>query len=274
MTEALTPDLCVIGAGSAGLSVAAVAATFGVPVVLVERGRMGGECLNTGCVPSKALLAAGAVAETFRRATPFGVMAGEAAGRSRARARHLQEVIASIAPVDSAERFGAMGVRVLRGEAKFLDSRTLAVGEQRIKARRVILATGSRPAIPPIPGLADAPYLTNETIFELQTRPERLAIIGAGPVGIELAQAWRRLGAEVTVLASGRALEKIDPEIAAYVVTALLREGVALHEHASVSRVEHWAGGLRIAHAGGALDATHLLVATGRQPVTEAWASN
>jgi pyruvate/2-oxoglutarate dehydrogenase complex dihydrolipoamide dehydrogenase (E3) component len=265
----LTPDLCVVGAGAAGLSVAAVAAAFGVPVVLVERGRMGGECLNTGCVPSKALLAAGDIAETFRRATPFGIAAAKPRIDPVRVHEHQREVIGAIAPNDSAERFSALGVTVLRGEARFIDSRTLTVGEQQIRARRVVLATGSRPAIPPIPGLDGAPYLTNETIFDLAVRPERLCIIGAGPVGVELAQAWRRLGSEVTLLEAGRALAKIDPEIAAHALTALRRDGVVLHENAGISQVEHWAGGIRVRFSGGSVEATHLLVATGRRPVTE-----
>lgn len=265
----LKPDLCVVGAGSAGLSVAAIAASFGVPVVLVERDRMGGECLNTGCVPSKALLAAGHVAETFRRATAFGLNAAKPRVDPERVREHIRDVIAGIAPNDSAERFGAMGVTVLRGSARFTGPREMEVGGTRIRARRFVLATGSRPAIPPIPGLAEAPYLTNETIFDLAVRPERLAIIGAGPVGIEIAQAWRRLGSDVTVLASGSALARIDPEIAAPVLTALRRQGVVIHENAPPARVEHWAGGIRIEGPGYRLDATHLLVAAGRTVATD-----
>src|SRR6476620_11050147 len=176
MEEVLKPDLCVIGAGSGGLSVAAAAAGLGVPVVLIEKAKLGGECLNVGCVPSKALLAAAHAAETVRSTTPFGI----AASRPRidpARVHdHVHRVIAAIAPNDSAERFTAMGVTVLRGEAKFADARTVVVGDTMIKARRVIVATGSRPAVPPIPGLADAPFLTNDTIFDLSMLSDSLLI--------------------------------------------------------------------------------------------------
>jgi pyruvate/2-oxoglutarate dehydrogenase complex dihydrolipoamide dehydrogenase (E3) component len=265
----LKPDLCVIGGGSAGLSVAAIAASFGVPVVLVEKGRMGGECLHTGCVPSKALLAAGHVAETFRRASPFGIASAKPRIDPKRVREHIRDVIAGIAPNDSAERFGAMGVQVLRGHARFLGPGEMEVGGTRIRARRFVLATGSRPAIPTIPGLAETPFLTNETIFDLAATPGRLVVIGAGPVGIEIAQAWRRLGAEVTVLASGPALARIDPEIAAPVLTALRREGVVIHERAAPSRVENWAGGIRVEGPGYRLDATHVLVAAGRKAMTE-----
>lgn len=269
MADVLKPDLCVIGAGAAGLSVAAVAASLGVPVVLVERSAMGGECLNTGCVPSKALLAAARMAETVRRAPLFGLAALKPRLDGERVRRHVEEVIASIAPADSAERFAALGVRILRGEARFVDSRRLEAGGHMIRARRVVVATGSRPAVPPIPGLAAVPYLTNETIFALAQPPERLAVIGAGPVGLELAQAWRRLGSAVTVIESGRALAGFDPELAAYAVTALRREGVVIHERTAATRVEHWAGGVRIEAPGVTLDATHVLVAAGRHPVTE-----
>jgi pyruvate/2-oxoglutarate dehydrogenase complex dihydrolipoamide dehydrogenase (E3) component len=269
VADVLKPDLCVIGGGAAGLSVAAVAASFGVPVVLVERAVMGGECLNTGCVPSKALLAAAGVAETLRRAPLFGLAAGKLRIDPERVRRHVEDVIASIAPNDSPERYAAMGVRVLRGEARFVDPRQVAVGAQVVRARRFVVATGSRPAIPPVPGLASVPYLTNESIFALAQPPERLAILGGGAVGLELAQAWRRLGSAVTVIESGRALGGFDPELAGYVLAALRREGVVVHEQSAVTRVEHWAGGVRIEAPGIRLDATHLLVAAGRYPVTE-----
>ena len=209
-------------------------------------------------------------AETVRSTTPFGI----AASRPRidpARVHdHVHRVIAAIAPNDSAERFTAMGVTVLRGEAKFADARTVVVGDTMIKARRVIIATGSRPAVPPIPGLADAPFLTNDTIFDLSTRPDRLLILGGGPVGIELAQAFRRLGSEVTVVEAGRALGRIDPEITAHALTVLRREGVRILEQTKAARAEHWAGGIRLVLEGGEmLEGSHLLVAAGRTPTLE-----
>ena len=193
MAELLTPDICVIGAGSGGLSVAAAAAAFGVPVVLIEKGKMGGDCLNYGCVPSKALLAAAKRAEAFRRAAPFGI-AAQRPGVDFARVHaHVHGVIAAIAPNDSRERFTGLGVRVIEGAARFKDRHTIAVGDGfEIKARRFVVATGSVPAPPPIPGLEQTDYLTNETIFELSKTPEHLIVVGAGPIGLEMAQAHRR----------------------------------------------------------------------------------
>src|SRR5256714_1992713 len=219
MPERLTPDICVIGAGSGGLSVAAAAAAFGVPVVLIEKGKMGGDCLNYGCVPSKALLAAAKRAEAFRRAAPFGI-AAQRPGVDFARVHaHVHGVIAAIAPNDSRERFTGLGVRVIEGAARFKNRRTVAVGDGiEIRARRFVIASGSVPALPPIAGLETVPYLTNETIFDLTTCPEHLIVIGAGPIGLELAQAFRRLGAEVTVLEAAEPLAREDPECAATVL--------------------------------------------------------
>jgi pyruvate/2-oxoglutarate dehydrogenase complex dihydrolipoamide dehydrogenase (E3) component len=267
--DSLKPDLCVIGAGSAGLSTAAIAASFGVPVVLVEKGRMGGECLNVGCVPSKALIAAATRAHEMRDAGRFGIEPGDPRV-DYARVRdHVQGVIAAIAPNDSAERFTALGVQVIRAEARFRDEITVVAGDAVIAARRFVIATGSRPAVPPIPGIEAVPYLTNETVFDLGRRPERLIVIGAGPVGVELAQAHRRLGAEVVLLEAGRLLPREDPEVAGVVERALLRDGVELRTGVSIAAIE--TRGERIVltfegrdAAGEVLEGSHLLVATGR----------
>src|SRR5208282_4537327 len=199
MTRILAPDLCVIGAGSGGLAVAAGAAQMGAEVVLVERGEMGGDCLNFGCVPSKALLAAARLADLGRRGAGFGI------GYSPPRID-----FARLAPQDSAERFAALGVTVLRAEGRFTGPRTLRAGATLIRPRRFVVATGSRPHVPDIPGLAEAPFLTNETVFANRVRPEHLIVIGGGPVGIEMAQAHRRLGARVTVVDSGPLLPQDD----------------------------------------------------------------
>src|SRR5512145_2388871 len=215
MPEVLTPDICVIGAGSGGLSVAAAAAAFGVSVVLIEKGKMGGECLNTGCVPSKALIAAANHARAIAQAPAFGVSAGTAEIDFGKVHRHVHGVIAAIAPNDSKARFAGLGVRVIEGAARFKDRNTVSVGDAiEIKARRFVVATGSSPALPPIPGLADVPYLTNETVFDLTTRPRHLVVIGAGPIGLELAQAFRRLGSAVTVLEAAQPLAREDAECA------------------------------------------------------------
>src|ERR1043166_7008216 len=171
--QTLTPDICVIGAGSGGLSVAAAAAAFGGPGVLIEKGKMGGDCLNFGCVPSKALLAAAKRAHAMRAGAPFGVAAQRPGIDFSKVHSHVHGVIAAIAPNDSKERFTGLGVRVVEGVARFKDKETVAVGEVEIKARRFVLATGSAPAAPPIPGLEQVAYLTNETVFDLAVCPDR-----------------------------------------------------------------------------------------------------
>jgi pyruvate/2-oxoglutarate dehydrogenase complex dihydrolipoamide dehydrogenase (E3) component len=270
MTELLRPDICVIGAGSGGLSVAAAAAGFGAPVVLIEKGKMGGDCLNYGCVPSKALIAAANRADGARRGQPFGIGIGRPNIDFAKVHQHVQATINAIAPNDSKERFTGLGVQVIAGEARFQDRNTVVVGETKIKARRFVIATGSTAAIPPIPGLAETPHLTNETIFELKQCPEHLVVIGAGPIGLELAQAFRRLGAEVTVLETARPLAKDDPECAAIVLDQLGREGVRLRLNAEVARVEAAAPKVRVAVKidGGeeTIEGSHLLVAAGRKP--------
>lgn len=269
VTTVLSPDICVIGAGSAGLSVAAGAAAFGVPVVLIERGRMGGECLNTGCVPSKALIAAAKHAYAVRKAAEFGVIAGEPVIDFDKVQAHVRSVIDAIAPNDSAERFTAMGVRVIRADARFIDGDAVAAGGLTIRARRFVIATGSSTFIPPIPGLADIDYLTNETLFDLKSLPRHLVIIGAGPVGLEMAQAHRRLGAKVTVVTAGRALAKEDPELAGIALDRLRGEGIDIFENSRALSVEKTASGLRLqceTQAGAVtIDGSALLVATGKR---------
>lgn len=274
MAEVLKPDICVIGAGSGGLSVAAAAAAFGVPVVLIEKGKMGGDCLNYGCVPSKALLAAAKHASEPRRATPFGLTLPRAEIDFAKVNAHVKTVIAAIAPNDSKERFTGLGVQVIEGAARFKDATTVTVGDRfEIKARRFVIATGSSPAVPPIPGLAEAPYLTNETIFELKRCPEHLVIIGAGPIGLELAQAFRRLGAKVTVLEAAAPLAKDDPECAAIVLEHLAREGIAIRSGVKVTRIGHTDGKIQaIIETSGAeetIEASDLLIAAGRHANVE-----
>jgi pyruvate/2-oxoglutarate dehydrogenase complex dihydrolipoamide dehydrogenase (E3) component len=270
MAELLKPDICIIGAGSGGLSVAAAAAAFGVPVVLVEKGKMGGDCLNTGCVPSKSLIAAGKRARMIAEAPAFGVTA-QATGIDFGRVHdHVHGVIAAIAPNDSKERFTGLGVRVIEGVARFKNRRTVAVGDAiEIRARRFVIATGSSPALPPIPGLETTPHLTNETVFDLTTCPEHLIVIGAGPIGLELAQAFRRLGAEVTVLEAAEPLSRDDPECAGIVLDQLAREGISIRSGVAVARVEQVQSKPHVVLGGAAGEETiagsHLLIATGRR---------
>ncbi len=274
MTGSLHCDLLVIGAGSGGLSVAAGAAQMGARVILVEKGRMGGDCLNTGCVPSKALLAAARAAHAGEAARPFGIDYAASTVDFRRVHDHVHAVIAAIAPHDSEERFESLGVTVLRESARFLDRRRMAAGDHVLRARRIVLATGSRPRIPPVPGLDEVPYLTNETIFDLRERPRHLVVIGAGPIGLEMAQAFHRLGSAVTVLEKVRALPRDDPEIAAIALAALRGEGLVIREGVEIAAVAGTAGAIRVAYedATGAhsVEGSHLLVATGRAPAIAA----
>jgi pyruvate/2-oxoglutarate dehydrogenase complex dihydrolipoamide dehydrogenase (E3) component len=276
--EVLTPDICVIGAGSGGLSVAAAAAAFGVPVVLIEKDKMGGDCLNTGCVPSKALLAAAKRAEAIRNAAPFGVKAQRVTVDFREVHRHVHSVIDAIAPNDSRARFTGLGVRVIEGTARFKDARTVVVDDDEFesKARRFVIATGSTAALPPIPGLADTPHLTNETVFDLRVLPKHLIVIGAGPIGLEMAQAFRRLGSDVTVLEAAQPLAKDDPECAQIVLDQLEREGVVLRTAVRVASIAKVRSRINVTLAGAdevapteTIEGSHLLVAAGRRPVID-----
>jgi pyruvate/2-oxoglutarate dehydrogenase complex dihydrolipoamide dehydrogenase (E3) component len=266
-------DLCVIGAGSGGLSVAAAAAMMQVPVVLIEKHQMGGDCLNVGCVPSKALIAAAKHAAHMRDAVAFGFAPVEIKPAFNKVQAHVSDVVATIAPNDSVARFQALGVRVFKGEGRFLNKRTVEVNGQQITARRFIIATGSRPTIPAIPGLAEVPYLTNESLFDLTKLPKSLVIIGGGPIGMEMAQAHARLGSAVTVVQSIRVLPREDAEAARVVVAAMIRDGVAIREQASVTRIEGTGERLRVfirtAMGEEQLEATHILVAAGRTATTQ-----
>jgi pyruvate/2-oxoglutarate dehydrogenase complex dihydrolipoamide dehydrogenase (E3) component len=266
----LSPDVCVVGGGSGGLVVAAGAAQLGLDVVLVERGRMGGDCLNFGCVPSKALIAAARHAQAQRDGAAFGIAPVEPAVDFARVMAHVAETIAAIAPNDSVARFEGLGVRVIAGHARFTAADELQAGPWRIKPRRVVLATGSRPAVPAIPGLAASGHLTNETVFANRTLPSHLVVIGGGPIGLEMAQAHRRLGARVTVLEAAAMLAKDDPELAAIVLRRLADEGVVLRAGVAIARVESGpAGATAVLESGERIAGSHLLVAAGRLPNIE-----
>ncbi|MBX9829215.1 MAG: NAD(P)/FAD-dependent oxidoreductase [Xanthobacteraceae bacterium] len=278
MAEQLTPDLCVIGAGAAGTSVAKAAAALGVPVVLIEKGRMGGAHLNTADVPSKAMIAAGSRAEAFRASEALGVKAAKPGVEFDQMNDHVHRVIDTLAANDSKERFTGLRVRVIEGEARFLDGRTVAVGPEEdvkfeVRARRFVIATGSKPAVPAISGMDQCPYYTNETIFDARERPKHLIVLGAGSSGLELAQAFRRLGSEVTVLEiAPQPLATEDPECVAVVLDALAREGVTIRSHVKVERVRTLRQRVEVVLAGATeetIQGTELLVATGRQPNIE-----
>lgn len=263
-------DLVVIGGGAAGLTAAGGAAMFGLRVALIEAGEMGGECLNTGCVPSKALTAAAARAYQGRHGPRLGVVLGEPQVDWAGVRAHIDGAIAAIAPEDSAERFEAMGVEVIRTRARFLDRTTVLAGNRRLRAPRLVIATGSRPRVPSLPGLSDVAFLTNETLFGLDVLPEHLLVLGGGPIGCEMAQAFRRLGSLVTVVTPEPPLARDDPDAAAIVLDQLRREGVTF-EHHSASLVAASAGSPVLTLADGRLlTGSHLLVATGREANVEA----
>ncbi|HXQ66148.1 MAG TPA: FAD-dependent oxidoreductase [Alphaproteobacteria bacterium] len=268
MGDALEVDICVVGAGSGGLLVAAAAALLGRRVALVERGRMGGDCLNYGCVPSKSLIAAAKRAALARTGGDFGIDLGKPTIDFARVHAHVERVIAAIAPHDSQERFEGLGCKVIRAEGRFVGPDVLAAGGARIRARRFVIATGSSPAIPPLEGLAQVPYLTNETVFELKARPEHLIVIGGGPIGVELAQAFARLGAKVSVVELLAILGNDDAEAAEVVRQALRRDGVALYEGTRIRSLARAGDGIAatIERDGESetLLGSHLLVAAGR----------
>lgn len=260
-------DVAVIGAGAAGLSVAAISAGLGLKVALFERGTMGGDCLNTGCVPSKALLAAAHAAAEARRAHRFGIrLSAPEVDWAGVRA-HVDGAIAAIAPNDSAQRFGAMGVTVVRASARFAERDIIEAGGRRYHFRRAVVAAGSSAIIPPIPGLAEVPFLTNDTLFSLAERPGHLLILGGGPVGLEMAQAHARLGCRVTVVEAASVAGREDPECIPPLREALVAEGVVLREGSRVQAVEPDDEGVALLLDDGTrLTGTHLLLAVGRAP--------
>ncbi|PWE18806.1 dihydrolipoamide dehydrogenase [Marinicauda salina] len=263
-------DLCVIGAGAAGLVSSSGAAMLGRKVVLFEAGEMGGDCLNYGCVPSKALLTAADVAHQVRTAGRFGVNVGEPEIDFAAVRAHVRGAIEAIHPNDSQERFEGMGVTVIRERARFIDPQTVASNGYEVKAKRFVLATGTRPRVPPVAGLAELTPLTSETIWDLETLPEHLLVLGGGPIGCELGQAFARLGSQVTIVEAGAALARFEPVQAAVVKAALTADGVDLQENARVERAESGGGGVRLQLADGRwLEGSHVLAAAGREPVTE-----
>jgi Pyruvate/2-oxoglutarate dehydrogenase complex, dihydrolipoamide dehydrogenase (E3) component, and related enzymes len=269
MSKELAVDICIIGAGSGGLSVAAAASRMGARVALVEKSRMGGDCLNTGCVPSKSLLAAGHVAQSALEAAQFGVNLDLLETDWLVVHRHIHEVIAAIAPNDSQERFESLGVQVIRAKASFIDRSTIKAGDQRVHAKFFVLATGSSPFVPPIEGLQDVPYFTNETIFDNSESIEHLLVVGGGPIGMEMAQAHCRLGAKTTVMEMARLLPKDDPELTRVVIRNMSKEGIQFHEGGRNLKLKKTSNGI----AAGCetkdgkqyVEGSHLLIATGRR---------
>ncbi|QIE41368.1 FAD-dependent oxidoreductase [Rhodobacteraceae bacterium SC52] len=267
--ERITCDICIIGAGSGGLSVAAGAAQMGASVVLIEGHKMGGDCLNYGCVPSKALIAAGKHAHAMTTGAEFGITPTEPHVNYAAAKDHVASAIATIEPHDSQERFEGFGIRVLRDFAEFTSPTEVQAGDTVVTARRFVIATGSGPFVPPIPGLAEVPYYTNETIFALREQPEHLIIIGGGPIGLEMAQAHRRLGSRVTVIEAQKAMGKDDPEMAAILLDNLRAEGIDIREETAAEKVSGHEGAVTVTTPSGDVTGTHVLVAVGRKTNVE-----
>jgi pyruvate/2-oxoglutarate dehydrogenase complex dihydrolipoamide dehydrogenase (E3) component len=258
-------DIAIVGAGSAGLSVAAAAAQFGEKVVLFEKGEMGGDCLNTGCVPSKALLAAAKAAQAHRSSAQFGVTPDDPNVDFAKAMAHVESVISTIAPLDSQERFEGLGVTVVRAAVRFTGANTVEANGISYTARRIVIATGSRAGVPPIPGIHDVPFFTNETIFKNRELPKHLIVIGGGPIGMEMALAHRRLGAEVTVLEAFQPLGKDDPELAKVVLDSLNAEAIRIRGGIKIERIEKSKTGIRVVAAENEIiEGSHLLVAAGR----------
>jgi pyruvate/2-oxoglutarate dehydrogenase complex dihydrolipoamide dehydrogenase (E3) component len=271
--QQLKPDICVIGGGAGGLATAMAAAAFGVPVVLIEKNRSGGEGRSGGSVPANALLAAAAEVHVLRNASRLARNTARPGADFAAVRAYVRDVVNAIAPNEARERFAALGVRVIDGAARFSGPRTVVAGDYEIAARRFVIATGSAPALPEIASLADVPHLTSATVLDLADCPRHLIVIGAGSAGLELAQAFRRLGADVTVLETATPLASDDAECAAIVLDALEREGVTLRNGIAIAGVRRVLASIEIdieTPAGSeTIRGSHLLVAAGRRPNVE-----
>ncbi|MGK0296972.1 MAG: pyruvate/2-oxoglutarate dehydrogenase complex dihydrolipoamide dehydrogenase (E3) component [Gammaproteobacteria bacterium] len=273
MAQQIKIDVCVIGAGSGGLSVAAGTAQLGLVTVLIEQNEMGGDCLNTGCVPSKALLAAAKHAQSYRNNKIKGIAPIEPEINFAAVKDHVMDTIKSIEPNDSQERFEALGVKVIRESAKFVSSDTVQAGNFNITSRYFIIATGSSPVVPPISGLERDKVLTNETIFQLREKPDHLLVIGGGPIGIEMAQAHRRLGSRVSIFDMGMILPRDDSGNVDVLRKTLIEENINIYEGISINEVVHSANQIKLIIEKNKelieITGSHLLIATGRKPVTD-----
>ena len=270
MNSELHCDLAIIGGGAGGLSLAAGASQMGAKVILVEAGKMGGDCLNFGCVPSKSLLAAAKTYQQTQTANKFGIDAKTATLNFTEVMQHVQKVINTIAKHDSKARFEKLGVKVIKATGKFIDRKTIAAGKYQLKAKHFVIATGSAPFVPPIPGVDKVPYLTNETIFDLTEQPKHLIVIGGGPIGIELAQAFKMLGSKVTVLEAFNIMPHDEPDCVAIVKKQLLAMGIDMHEKIQIDQINKKARqvSIKFSHKNKShtINGSHLLVATGRRP--------
>ncbi len=270
MSEIITPDLCIIGAGAGGLALATGAAALGAKVVLVEGNRLGGQRLNSSCIPTKALIAAAKAAHQGQQGVQIGVGVGDHHVNYSVVRNHIARAMAQRAPYDAKARLNGLGVRVIEAAGRFLNKDTCGAGNYLIKARRFVVATGSSPIIPVISGLEMIRYLTTATLFDEEIPPRQLLILGAGSSAVEIGQAYRRLGCEVTLIENQQALGTVDPELRGPALAACRREGMVIREASTITRFEPRGLGLRAFLKGpdgkSTLDASHLLLAVGRQP--------
>lgn len=263
--NSIKTDICIIGGGSGGLSIAAGAVQMGAKVVLLEGHKMGGDCLNYGCVPSKALIASAKKAYAMSHGGELGVADAKAKVDYAAAKDHVANVIATIEPHDSVERFEGLGVKVIEEFGRFISKTEVQAGDTIIEARRFVVSTGSAPFVPPIPGLEDVTYYTNENIFELRDQPKHLIVIGGGPIGLEMAQAHARLGSKVTVIEGMKALGKDDPELAAIALDNLRAEGIEIIEEAQAEKISGNGKTITVHTPKGDFSGSHLLMAVGRK---------
>ncbi|MGE3319506.1 MAG: NAD(P)/FAD-dependent oxidoreductase [Candidatus Berkiella sp.] len=270
MKKTIKVDLAIIGGGAGGLSIAAGAAQMGASVALIEKGKMGGDCLNSGCVPSKSLLAAAKVAHTMRKAHQFGIQAVEPEVDFTKVMEHVHGVIDTIAVHDSVDRFEKLGVAVIQAPGRFQDKCSVVGDDTLVKAKRFVIATGSSPAIPPVPGLDKVSYFTNESIFFLTEKPSHLIVIGGGPIGSELAQAFLLLGVKVTVLEAFKMLPRDEQDLVAILRDQLLQQGLNLYENTKILDVKQSGQNISVlienGHQQETITGSHLLVAAGRRP--------
>lgn len=260
-------DLVVIGGGSAGLVAASAGAQINAKVALIEKDRLGGDCLHYGCVPSKSIIHAAQIAYDVKNAARFGIYTNAPTIKLEEALGHVHSVIDTIQKHDSTERFEKLGVDVIYGQGKFIDGKTFEIDGRCIQARAFLIATGSRPAIPPVEGLKAAGFLTNEQIFSIQARPESLAVIGAGPIGCELSQSFSRLGSQVTTINSHDVImPKEDPEAAMVVQRQLESEGIRILANARAEKVDVIGGKKHVTAGGETIIVDEILVAAGRSP--------
>ncbi len=274
MSQVIKADVCIVGAGSGGLSVASGAVQLGLKTVLIEKDKMGGDCLNTGCVPSKALLAAAKRAENHRKNDIKGIKGHEPEIDFTAIKDHVFDTIKTIEPNDSVERFEGMGVTVINETASFINEKSVKAGEYTIKSKYFVIATGSHAVVPPVKGLEKDKIFTNKNIFDLREKPEHLLIMGGGPIGVEMAQAHRRLGCKVSVFDMGSIMPYDDKDNVEILKQVFKDEGIELFENIAIDEVVHTANGvtLKISKEGSdafGVSGSHLLVAAGRKTNTD-----